>query len=76
MQRFKKVVRADSEILALRKVEQKITYLPQKRIFLKKIYLSDFYLPFIILYTQQRIKKILSILRRDTDTSTTIGLSI
>ena len=57
MQRFKKVVRADSEILALRKVEQKITYLPQKRIFLKKIYLSDFYLPFIILYTQQRLKK-------------------
>ena len=57
MQRFKKVVRADSEILALRKVEQKITYLPQKRIFFKKIYLSDFYLPFIILYTQQRLKK-------------------
>ena len=47
MQRFKKAVRADSEILALRKVEPKITHLPQKRIFVKKIsliwLLSTFY---------------------------------
>ena len=61
MQRFKKAVRADSEILALRMFEPKITHLPQKGIFVKKFYLSDFYLPFIIPYTQQRLKKIWSI---------------
>ena len=64
LERFKKVVRADPEILAFVMFEQywgKITHLPLKRTFFWKFFLYDFYLP-IILYILQRLKKVLGIL--------------
>ena len=64
LQRFKKVVRVDPEILACEMFEQywaKITDLPKNRTFFWKFFLYDFHLPFIP-YILQRLKKVLGIL--------------
>ena len=81
LERFKKVVRADPEILAFVMFEQywgKITHLPLKRTFFWKFFLHDFYLP-IILYILQRLKKVLGILtqtHRDTNNNKSFDLII
>ena len=81
LERFKKVVRADPEILAFVMFEQywgKITHLPLKRTFFWKFFLHDFCLP-IILYILQRLKKVLGILtqtHRDTNNNKSFDLII
>ena len=81
LERFKKVVRADPEILAFVMFEQywgKITHLPLKRTFFWKFFLHDFYLP-IILYILQRLKKVWGILtqtHRDTNNNKSFDLII